>query len=68
MSAFEKAGVTRPDGVDWQIDSLSIYYGSLFPINIDKNQQLSVYGVANRLARALVAKLGTKIQARCNIL
>ena len=57
LSAFEKRGVTRPDGVHWQIENLSIHDGSLFPTSIGANPQLSVYGVVNRLAQDLVKRL-----------
>ena len=57
FSAFEKQGVTRPDGVHWQIENLSIHDGSLFPTSIGANPQLSVYGVVNRLAQGLALKL-----------
>ena len=57
LAAFEKRGVTRPDGVHWQIENLSIHDGSLFPTSIGANPQLSVYGVVNRLAQNLVKNL-----------
>ena len=57
LAASEKLGVTRPDGVHWQIQNLSIHDGSLFPTSIGANPQLSVYGVVNRLAQGLVKKL-----------
>ena len=57
LAAFEKQGVTRPDGVHWQIENLSIHDGSLFPTSIGANPQLSVYGVVNRLAQDLVKRL-----------
>jgi choline dehydrogenase-like flavoprotein len=57
MAGLEKQGVTRPDGVHWQIDNLSIHDGSLFPTSIGANPQLSIYGVVNRLAQGLVKKL-----------
>ena len=57
LAAFENQGVTRPDGVHWQIDNLSIHDGSLFPTSIGANPQLSVYGVVNRLAQELVKRL-----------
>ncbi len=63
MSASDKTGVTRPDGVHWQIDNLSIHDGSLFPTSIGANPQLSVYGVVTRLAQTLVATLGATAQA-----
>ena len=58
LAADEKRGVTRPDGVHWQIDNLSIHDGSLFPTSIGANPQLSVYGIANRLAQELAKRLG----------
>jgi len=51
-------GVARPDGVHWQLDNLSIHDGSLFPTSIGANPQLSIYGIANRLAQGLARRLG----------
>lgn len=57
LGSTERQGVTRPDGVHWQLGNLSIHDGSLFPTSIGANPQLSVYGVVNRLAQALAKKL-----------
>lgn len=57
LGATEKAGVVRPDGVHWQLDNLSIHDGSIFPTSIGANPQLSVYGIANRLAQGLAKKM-----------
>ena len=57
LASTERLGVTRPDGVHWQLENLSIHDGSLFPTSIGANPQLSVYGVVNRLAQGLVKKL-----------
>jgi choline dehydrogenase-like flavoprotein len=57
LASQEKLGVTRPDGVHWQLENLSIHDGSIFPTSIGANPQLSVYGTANRLAQGLVSKL-----------
>jgi choline dehydrogenase-like flavoprotein len=57
MAGNEKQGVTRPDGLHWQIENLSIHDGSLFPTSIGANPQLSVYGVVNRLAQGLAKQL-----------
>jgi choline dehydrogenase-like flavoprotein len=57
LAGAEQAGVTRPDGVHWQLENLSIHDGSLFPTSIGANPQLSVYGVANRLAQGLARRL-----------
>ncbi|ROZ68940.1 GMC family oxidoreductase [Ramlibacter sp. WS9] len=54
----EKQGVTRPDGVHWQIDNLSVHDGSIFPTSIGANPQLSIYGITNRLAQGLAQRLG----------
>jgi choline dehydrogenase-like flavoprotein len=56
-AAGEKQGVTRPDGVHWQIDNLSVHDGSIFPTSIGANPQLSIYGITNRLAQALAKRL-----------
>ncbi len=57
LAGSEKLGVTRPDGVHWQLDNLSIHDGSLFPTSIGANPQLSVYGTVNRLAQGLAKRL-----------
>ena len=60
MAGQEQLGVVRPDGVHWQIDNLSVHDGSLFPTSIGANPQLSVYGLANRLATGLALRLTGK--------
>jgi choline dehydrogenase-like flavoprotein len=57
MSADERNGVVRPDGVHWQLGNLSVHDGSLFPTSIGANPQLSVYGLANKLATQLAQRL-----------
>ncbi len=57
MAGAERQGVVRPDGVHWQLANLSVHDGSVFPTSIGANPQLSVYGVANRLATGLVKQL-----------
>jgi choline dehydrogenase-like flavoprotein len=57
-SADERRGVTRPDGVHWQLENLSVHDGSIFPTSIGANPQLSVYGIVNRLAQGLAKRLG----------
>ena len=61
LAGTAKQGVTRPDGVHWQIENLSIHDGSLFPTSIGANPQLSVYGVVNRLAQGLAANLTKQV-------
>ena len=57
MAGGEAQGVTRPDGLHWQIGNLSVHDGSLFPTSIGANPQLSIYGIVNRLAQGLVKRL-----------
>jgi choline dehydrogenase-like flavoprotein len=57
LAATARQGVTRPDGVHWQLENLSIHDGSIFPTSIGANPQLSVYGAVNRLAQGLAKKL-----------
>lgn len=57
LAGTERQGVTRPDGVHWQLENLSIHDGSLFPTSIGANPQLSIYGAVNRLAQGLAKKL-----------
>lgn len=57
LAGTERRGVTRPDGVHWQLENLSIHDGSLFPTSIGANPQLSIYGAVNRLAQGLAKKL-----------
>jgi len=64
LGGDEKLGVVRPDGVHWQVDNLSVHDGSLFPTSVGANPQLSVYGVANRLAQGLVQRLAGQPQAQ----
>jgi choline dehydrogenase-like flavoprotein len=58
MAADERHGVTRPDGVHWQLENLSVHDGSIFPTSIGANPQLSIYGITNRMAQALAKRLG----------
>lgn len=57
MAGTERQGVVGHDGVHWQLANLSVHDGSLFPTSIGANPQLSVYGVANRLATGLAKRL-----------
>ena len=60
LAADAKKGVTRPDGVHWQLENLSIHDGSIFPTSIGANPQLSIYGNVNRLAQGLAKRLTGK--------
>jgi len=57
MSGDERLGVTTPEGRYRGIANLSVHDGSLFPTSIGANPQLSIYGVAARLASGLAQKL-----------
>lgn len=57
LAGSENQGVTRPDGVHWKIDNLSIHDGSIFPTSIGANPQLSIYGITSRMAQGLAKRL-----------
>ena len=57
LAGSERQGVTRPDGLHWQLGNLSIHDGSIFPTGIGANPQLSVYGAVNWLAQGLAKTL-----------
>ncbi|WP_426147913.1 GMC family oxidoreductase N-terminal domain-containing protein [Polaromonas sp. DSR2-3-2] len=57
LAGSARQGVTRPDGMHWQLGNLSIHDGSIFPTSIGANPQLSVYGAVNRLAQGLAKTL-----------
>ena len=63
LGGQEKLGVTRSDGVHWQLENLSIHDGSIFPTSIGTNPQLFVYGTVNRLAQGLVKRLAGRAVA-----
>lgn len=64
LSANDRAGLVRPDGVHHHLDNLSIHDGSLFPTSIGANPQLSIYGIVARLSAGLIAHLGGPAGAR----
>jgi choline dehydrogenase-like flavoprotein len=57
MAGRADLGVVRPDGRHWQLEGLSVHDGSLFPTSIGANPQLSIYGLATRLATRLARDL-----------
>ncbi|WP_020654888.1 GMC family oxidoreductase [Massilia niastensis] len=57
MAGDERLGVTDPDGRYRGLLNLSVHDGSLFPTSIGANPQLSIYGIAARLASRLAAAL-----------
>lgn len=60
MASDAARGVTRPDGRHWQLPNLSVHDGSLFPTSIGANPQVSVYGLANKLATGLAKRLAKR--------
>jgi choline dehydrogenase-like flavoprotein len=60
MAADPPRGVVQPDGVHWQVGNLSVHDGSVFPTSIGANPQLSIYGIANKLAQGLAKRLTGK--------
>jgi choline dehydrogenase-like flavoprotein len=57
MAGSPKQGVVQPDGTHWQVPGLSVHDASLFPTSVGANPQLSVYGLAARLATGLARSL-----------
>jgi choline dehydrogenase-like flavoprotein len=60
MAGDERRGVVAPDGRYRGIANLSVHDGSLFPTSIGANPQLSIYGIAARLASGLAHSLTGK--------
>ncbi|MDB5793511.1 MAG: family oxidoreductase [Massilia sp.] len=60
MAGSERLGVVAPDGRYRGLANLSVHDGSLFPTSIGANPQLSIYGIAARLASALARDLTGK--------
>lgn len=53
-------GVVASNGLHHQLANLSVHDGSLFPTSIGANPQLSIYGIAARLASGLAETLSGK--------
>ena len=60
MAADDRQGLVGPDGRYHGVRNLSVHDGSLFPTSIGANPQLSIYGIAARLASGLAASLTGK--------
>ena len=60
MGSDPKTSVVNADGRHHQLESLSVFDGSVFPTSIGANPQLSIYGLtarnASRLAEALTGR------------
>ncbi|MCC2963216.1 GMC family oxidoreductase [Massilia sp. IC2-278] len=57
MAGDERRGVVAPSGRYRGLANLSVHDGSLFPTSIGANPQLSIYGLAARLASGLAHEL-----------
>ena len=57
MAGDERRGVVAPGGRYRELANLSVHDGSLFPTSIGANPQLSIYGLAARLASGLAHEL-----------
>jgi choline dehydrogenase-like flavoprotein len=57
MAGGDGRGVVDPEGRYRGIRNLSVHDGSLFPTSIGANPQLSIYGIAARLASGLAEHL-----------
>jgi len=57
MAGDARRGVVAPDGRYRDLANLSVHDGSLFPTSIGANPQLSIYGLAARLASGLAREL-----------
>ncbi|WP_027866092.1 GMC family oxidoreductase [Massilia alkalitolerans] len=64
MSGDERLGVTTPEGRYRGLANLSVHDGSLFPTSLGANPQLTIYGLAARLASSLAASLTGRPAAR----
>ena len=63
MSGDERLGVTTPEGRYRGLSNLSVHDGSLFPTSLGANPQLTIYGLAAKLASRLAASLGGSLGA-----
>ncbi|UTY60343.1 GMC family oxidoreductase [Massilia sp. erpn] len=57
MAGDERHGVVDPQGRYRGLDNVSVHDGSLFPTSIGANPQLTIYGIAARLASGLAQQL-----------
>ncbi len=64
MSGDERLGVVAPDGRYRGLSNLSVHDGSLFPTSLGANPQLTIYGLAARLASGLAASLANRPAAQ----
>jgi choline dehydrogenase-like flavoprotein len=62
MSGDERLGVTTPEGRYRGLANLSVHDGSLFPTSLGANPQLTIYGLAAKLAGGLAASLGGRLE------
>lgn len=64
MSGDERLGVATPEGRYRGLANLSVHDGSLFPTSLGANPQLSIYGLAAKLASGLATALTGRPAAR----
>ena len=64
MADDQRLGVVGANGRYYGVANLSVHDGSLFPTSIGANPQLSIYGIAARLASMLAQELTGKPAAR----
>jgi choline dehydrogenase-like flavoprotein len=57
MAGDAERGVVAPDGRYRHLANLSVHDGSVFPTSIGANPQLSIYGIAARLASGLAERM-----------
>lgn len=57
MSDDPKSGLVNCEGSHHHLQNLSIFDGSVFPTSIGSNPQVSIYGMALKNVRALLAKM-----------
>jgi choline dehydrogenase-like flavoprotein len=55
-----KRAVTDPTGRHHHLENLYVFDGSLFPTSVGANPQLSIYGIAAKLATGLAARIGPR--------
>jgi choline dehydrogenase-like flavoprotein len=63
MGEDPRQAVVDSNGQHHQVPGLSVIDGSIFPTSLGVNPQMSIYGIAARLAARLAGTLGGKVAA-----
>ena len=63
MGPDASRAVVREDGRHHHVENLSVHDGSVFPTSIGANPQLSIYGIAARMADGLAGALAAGSKA-----